>query len=580
MRDTSRKRKAHEYYECPGGTSSGSLECHGAFHKTRCVEARCSNRGDIQFGSTRDLAVGEARRPVRPSPEYCSIFGEVHHTADPGVVAGRIDVKGEAAEGQEPWLTAEERFFHDLYHLHAATITRRATRMRLATPQDERAIPLQQVNVPVLNLQWIKSRLNPATLERLMQVWGLVGRSPFPPSSSGKALEGSRRIPVADARWLRKAGIIEDASSTITGGWIIPFSVVEEKTTGLRRRWIAWPRDRNRDDPYEANAPLLHISHYLPPVMAEAASCLDLKASFFQVSLPRETRHLFRCRVEDGTLVELTRLPMGYKAGPEVLQIITAAIAGVTTVVHRLWAAPPMVRIDVWIDNIRITGSKSDVTLWEAQLLRNADSCHASMGEERESGATQYTFLGVQFDHTHRAVSLSDKFVRSVCAMPAVNSLTIAGMEVVASRFLYAAAILAHAFMRLFLFIKAVRRRLSALNRVIVQETSPANLPPAAVGLGERLRHIIGNNCKRIIEPTEKASAAIITDASLHGWRAVFIPDPGDVKLAGREMGEEAFSYYAGRGTRGTLSLIGLFRHLAIHHGRLGGQYFAARSGE
>ncbi|KAF8283086.1 hypothetical protein TcBrA4_0076890 [Trypanosoma cruzi] len=134
---------------------------------------------------------------------------------------------------------------------------------------------------------------------------------------------------------------------------------------------------------------------------------------------------------------------MGHKASPEILQIvITSAIAGVTTVVHRLWAAPPMVRIDVWIDNIRIAGSKSEVTLWEAQVLRNADSCHASMGEERESGATQYTFPGVQFDHTHRAVSLSEKFVRSVRAMPSLNSLTIAEMEIMASRFLYAAAIL------------------------------------------------------------------------------------------------------------------------------------------
>ncbi|PWU92373.1 TcC31.12 [Trypanosoma cruzi] len=119
---------------------------------------------------------------------------------------------------------------------------------------------------------------------------------------------------------------------------------------------------------------------------------------------------------------------------------------GVTTVVRPLWAAPPMVRIDVWIDNIRITGSKSEVTLWEAQVLRNADSCHASMGEERDSGATQYTFLGVQFDHTHRAVSLSEKFIRSVRAMPALNSLTIAEMEIMASRFLYAAAIWARVY--------------------------------------------------------------------------------------------------------------------------------------
>ncbi|RNC42795.1 SH3 domain protein [Trypanosoma cruzi] len=56
--------------------------------------------GTHDLDLTRDLAVGEARQSVRISPEYCSIFGEVHHNADPGVVAGRIDVKGEAAEGQ------------------------------------------------------------------------------------------------------------------------------------------------------------------------------------------------------------------------------------------------------------------------------------------------------------------------------------------------------------------------------------------------------------------------------------------------------------------------------------------------
>ncbi|RNF09999.1 target of rapamycin (TOR) kinase 1 [Trypanosoma cruzi] len=235
-----------------------------------------------------------------------------------------------------------------------------------------------------------------------MQVCGHVGRSPLPLSSSGNAREGSRRIPTADARLMKEAGIIVDASFTVTsGGWIIPFSVLEEKTTGLRRRWIAWPR-KNRDDPYEANAPLSQISHYLPPVMAEAASCAELKATFLRVFVAAGTRHFFRCRVEDGTLVELTRLPMGYKASPEILQIIiTLAIAVVTTVVHRLWAAPSLVCIDVWIDNIRIAGSKSDVTLWEVQVLCNVDGRHAMMEEDRESDATHYTFLWVLFDHTH-----------------------------------------------------------------------------------------------------------------------------------------------------------------------------------
>ncbi|RNC57338.1 rab1 small GTP-binding protein [Trypanosoma cruzi] len=129
MQDTSRQRKTHESDDCQSRTSSGSLECHGAFHKTGRVAARCSNRGDVQFEPTCDLAVGEARRPVRPSAEYSSIFGEVHRNADPGVVAGRIDMKGETVEGQEPWLRAEERFFHDFNHNHAATIDARQGRV-------------------------------------------------------------------------------------------------------------------------------------------------------------------------------------------------------------------------------------------------------------------------------------------------------------------------------------------------------------------------------------------------------------------------------------------------------------------
>ncbi|PWV12201.1 putative target of rapamycin (TOR) kinase 1 [Trypanosoma cruzi] len=233
---------------------------------------------------------------------------------------------------------------------------------------------------------------------------------------------------------------------------------------------------------------------------------------------------------------------MGYKASPEILQIIiTSAIAGVTTVVHFLRAAPPLVRIDIWIDDIRIAGSKSDATLWEVQVLRNADGRHATMGEDCELGATQYTFLWVRFGHSHQAVSLSDKFVRCVCAMPLLKYLTISEMEVVASRFLYAAAILGTRLCDYHFFIKAVRRRLSAVNRGIVQEKSPANLLPSAFGLGERLQHIIENNHRRIIKPTEKASAVIITDASLRGWGAVFIPYTGDVKIAGGKWKRKPF---------------------------------------
>ncbi|RNF07191.1 rab1 small GTP-binding protein [Trypanosoma cruzi] len=111
-------------------------------------------------------------------------------------------------------------------------------------------------------------------------------------------------------------------------------------------------------------------------------------------------------------------------------------------------------------------------------------------------------------------------------------------------------------------------------------ETSPANLPPSAVGLGEGSRRIIENNCGRIVRPTEKASVATITDALLRGRSAVFIPGFGDVKIAGGVWKGKPFSHHAGRGSRAALSTIDFFRRLATHHGHWGGQHLAARSGE
>ncbi|EKF98322.1 hypothetical protein TCSYLVIO_010780, partial [Trypanosoma cruzi] len=217
---------------------------------------------------------------------------------------------------------------------------------------------------------------------------------------------------------MKEAGIIVDASFTVTsGGWIKPFFCGggENHRFTTTMDCVATRQEERRPLRGECSSftyfPLFAAcdggGRFLLGFKGILFSSLITAGDSASLSMPRGGRHAGGADTP----------PMGYNASPEILQIITSTIAGVTTVVRPLWAASPMVRIDVWIDNIRIAGSISDATLWEAQVLRNADSCHASMGEERESGATQYTFLGVQFDHTHRAVSLSDKFVRCVCAM-------------------------------------------------------------------------------------------------------------------------------------------------------------------
>lgn len=152
---------------------------------------------------------------------------------------------------------------------------------------------------------------------------------------------------------LINAGIIEAADATPTQGWFRPFSVVEEKATGMRGRFIAWTEDKNANDVYEPDVPLTHISNHLKDVHEEAAGLIDLKASFFQLPLPPMRRSLFRCRTLEGKLVQLTRLPMGYRVSLELLHTITRVIAGDREVVRPQFACDAALSITVWIDNVR-----------------------------------------------------------------------------------------------------------------------------------------------------------------------------------------------------------------------------------
>ncbi|EKG08372.1 profilin, putative [Trypanosoma cruzi] len=98
-----------------------------------------------------------------------------------------------------------------------------------------------------------------------------------------------------------------------------------------------------------------------------------------------------------------------------------------------------------------------------------------------------------------------------------------------------------HAFMRLLLFYQG--------SATTIIRTSPRDCAgdihgePSAVS-GWLWREIATHqeyNRRRIINSTEKASAAIITDASLHGWGAVFIPQSVEVKIAGGKWKRKPF---------------------------------------
>ncbi|KPA78469.1 unspecified product [Leptomonas pyrrhocoris] len=125
-----------------------------------------------------------------------------------------------------------------------------------------------------------------STRARFDELWRLLSS----PGQDDLGDPPSTSIFEGDARALMKAGVLVPASSRPTRGWVVPLSVAEEKPAGKRRRFIAWPKAKNGEGPYEADVPLGHVTGYLEAVWEECASNLDLKASFYQVPLPEEAR--------------------------------------------------------------------------------------------------------------------------------------------------------------------------------------------------------------------------------------------------------------------------------------------------
>ncbi|KEG06395.1 TcC31.12 [Trypanosoma grayi] len=533
------KGKRHHHGNGGGGTAHNvNHKRHGkptppirhdsTFYQKRGTGA-CSRSGDRTRSRPSPAgSVGETRRPSRATTQHSSLHRALGR---PGKQVGTPD--GTHVDEISKWAMflwaypVSRKEYGKLFEGHS--ILRRTDHTRVADKTDERKLPLQQVDVDTPSLHWIRSRLNSTALERFNTVWDLVQQPAFARAGEREPL---LRMTEEDAQVMKKAGIIQPASKLPTTGWVVPFTVVEEKQSGPRRRFIAWPKAKNEQEDYEALVPLGHISQYLGAVYDETAAIFDLKASFFQVGLPAETRGNFRCRTEKGELVEFTRLPMGYKCSPEIVHTITRVLAGDPEVVKPRFAAPPELTLHVWIDNLRITGPRKSVELWGNTIMGNMRDCGATVGEH-ETLTTRYEFIGVCFNHTARTVSLSDKTLRKLKSATPLHKISVEELECLTSRMMYAAGVQGGSLFRHYFFLKMVRRRLSRLNRGLVDARGPAALPPFALTVGQKwLDTLLQNN--PVYPPRAlPTSGTLVPDASLYGWGALLFKGSGEVWATG-----------------------------------------------
>ncbi|KEG05935.1 BES15S03c, partial [Trypanosoma grayi] len=115
------------------------------------------------------------------------------------------------------------------------------------------------------------------------------------------------------------------------------------------------------------------------------------------------------------------------------------------------------------------------------------------------------------------------------------------------SRMMYAAGVQGGSLFRYYFFLKTVRRRLSRLNRGLVEAHGPAALPLFALKIGQGcLDTLLQNN--PVNPPRAKStSGALVSDASLYGWGALLLKDNGGCVGCRGRVGAGPPHYFTGR---------------------------------
>jgi hypothetical protein len=307
-----------------------------------------------------------------------------------------------------------------------------------------------------------------------------------------------------------------------------PFTVYEERATGSRQRFILWTKMANDMVDklgYKAHVPgLQHVSNFLPSVLQECASGRDFRTGFFQIPVPRDARHLFRFVDATGRWLQLTRLPMGHCCSVEIMQTLGAAAAGHPDYVLRSFV-PSGVRCDMWVDNIRFTGSRGDVRRAMAALTTTAERYNITWKpQDSFDESTSYDYIGVRFNHEQGTVAPSNKVLDKINTFSFDDEVTAGDLERLVGRLMHASAIAGIYLGDFWYPLKYARRIVNSLNRGIRRPTTPISLPPSVqADLTVWIAALQTDRCmSKVVGP---ARFTAFVDASTTGWGGVIIDE-------------------------------------------------------
>ena len=263
------------------------------------------------------------------------------------------------------------------------------------------------------------------------------------------------------------------------------------------------------------------------------AITLDFSAWFDQFEMAEGVRPNF-CFTAGGKWFRLTRLPMGMRQAVDVAHTATEVIAS--------FPRPKGVRVDTYVDNIRLLGkNRADVIAAAVTFIQRCRAVGASINEVPTDEdaltaatrlvATSGEFLGAFFDYETKEVRLGSKSIKKLEVMQEHlthnsdafthrNFLTTFGLLFFALQVTRAPA--AHRYYPL--------KEYTRVSRLIQRD--PGLLETLYTCSPSRGRHIeswiadvIKNDMRKVplVPHPSEADFILVTDASLWGWGACLL---------------------------------------------------------
>ena len=392
--------------------------------------------------------------------------------------------------------------------------------------------------ISTMNLQLIQEYMNPSARQRFKNVLQeLFWVPPQPDSEPTKQSE----VQEQDLQALLQAGVIERVDKKgekrfPTRQFIIPFSVVESDDEGRqRRRFIAWTKsDNTRLKGYSPEVPLWHPSKYLYRVHAEVGLKRDLRCGFYQVAVPVQARRKFRFTSAAGELFQMKVMPMGHRCTPEIMNTVTAVLAGDS----RVCSATRSYGVGecyVYVDGIRFVGTDAEANKFASFVDTRCRVVGGAFKDVGKPPQKQYVFNGVRYDHGMHRVALGPKVV-SKLATDQFHHPTFIDLEATVGCLIYCSSVVGIVIPKYHFALKIVQRRINLLNRCPWIGYKEVSLPIKTRAMLAEWRNEILNNVPIVPSPHPDMAPhqhRLYTDASAKGWGAILYLDQGEVLIAG-----------------------------------------------